>query len=180
MSDATCWPGTNILRRDVQLLSAMEETTQPLAAPAPAPVELLSRALGITRAAIRRCEREYYAALRHHSPSLAGAALVHANEAKIHKDRVGARIAGLGGSSEASDANADDGATATLVPRAAPLATLIDQDVAADRAASASLREIQQCFVADPTTHALLEEIIAGIDERAGNLEELLERRPAA
>lgn len=179
MNNAT-WPGTNILRRDVQRLQSPGSTPETAATPAPAPIELLNRALRVTRAAIRRCEREYYAALRHHSPSLAGAALVHANEAKIHKDRVGARIVELGGESEPADANAEPAASATLLPRPSSLAALIDQDVAADRAASASLREIQRCFVADPATRALLEEIIAGIDERAGNLEELLERRPAA
>jgi bacterioferritin len=107
---------------------------------------------------------------------------VHANEAKIHKDRVGARIVELGGKSEPVETKASDGAAATLVrPAPTSLATVIDQDVAADRAAIASLRAIAQCFAeVDPTTRALLDEIIAGVEERAGNLEELLKRRPAA
>src|SRR5512147_1837767 len=149
MDISNCWPGTNIVRCDVQRLSAGEQAPAAPGEPGGTPIELLNRALGIARAAIRRCEREYYAALRHHSPSLAGAALVHANEAKIHKDRVGARIVEFGGKSEPADANPEAGVTATLLPRTSSLAALIDQDVAADRAASASLREIQQCFVAD-------------------------------
>jgi len=182
MNNTNCWPGTNIVRADVQPLAAVDERPASAAEARPSPIELLNRALGIARAALRRCEREYYAALRNHSPSLAGAALVHANEAKIHKDRVGSRIVELGGKSEAVETKANDGATATLVPRApTSLAILIDQDVAADRAASASLREIARCFAdVDPTTQTLLAEIIAGVEERAGNLEVLLETRPAA
>src|SRR5512144_1219810 len=174
MDNSNCWPGTNIVRRDVQRLSAGEQAPNAPGETGGTPIELLNRALGIARAAIRRCEREYYAALRNHSPALAGAALVHANEAKIHKDRIGARILELGGKSEPVDAKVD-GPSATLLPRGGSLANLIDHDVAADRAAIDSLREIAQCFAAaDPMTHMLIDEIVAAIEERAGTLEQLL------
>lgn len=139
----------------------------------------LNHALAIARAALRRCEHEYYAALRYHSPALASVALVHANEAKIHKDRIAARIAELGGASQGADSIPS---ASRPKPRAsASIATLIDADVAADAAAIASLRDIDAFFAPrDPVTRELLDAVIAGCEERARNLAKLLESRPAA
>src|SRR5437868_369146 len=67
-----------------------------------ATVKVLNQTLLIAHIAVLRCKRQYRLALRHHSPPLAADALEHANEAKLHADRITERILQQGGKPDKS------------------------------------------------------------------------------
>jgi bacterioferritin len=171
------WPGTKIVRRNPRPAGTVASAADEAPDKATTTIGLLNRAHAVAQAAVRRCESEYYAAVRTCSPLLAGLALVHANDAKLDANRIAARIGELGGETEVVD----------LTPQSAPeeavdlcarnpLAGLINAHLTADRAAIASYGEIAAYFALfDATTHELIEGIIAGARERMGNLAGALE-----
>src|SRR4051812_13154375 len=65
------------------------------------PIRVLNQALAIAQHTVLACKQRYHVALRCHSPPLAAAALEHANDAKLHANRIGERIARLGGTPDA-------------------------------------------------------------------------------
>ncbi len=121
----------------------------------------LNQALAVAREISLQCERQYFAALRHHSPAMAVAALEHANVAQIHTDQISARIVDLGGSPGGL-------AGATAAHRSADqcngnsLVAVIGDHVAAQRASIESYRRIAaELAPLDPSTNALIENIIS-------------------
>ncbi len=142
-------------------------------------IRLLHEALLIARGVAARCERQYCAALRHHSPGLAAAALEHANEAQLQAESLSARVAALGGTPAATAA-----ISAPRVP-AEPrdghsLVALIGGYLLAGHATIESYRRIATLMEpCDRPTQVLLESIVAGEEERASRLAALLEQAPA-
>ena len=139
-------------------------------------IRLLHDALIIARGVAARCERQYCAALRNHSPALAAAALEHANDARLQADSLGARIAALGGTPAAPP-----GAGAPrnpLEPRDGnSLVAVIGGYLVAEHATIESYRRIATFMEpCDRTTQALLESIVCGEEERASQLAALLEQ----
>jgi len=143
-------------------------------------IRLLHEALTIARSVAVRCERQYCAALRIHSPRLAAAALEHANEAGLQAKSLGSRIAALGG--------ALTGQAAIGAPRIPEnprdghsLVAVIGGYLVADHATIESYRQIatlmDQC---DRPARVLLEGIVAGEEERASHLAALLEQASAS
>jgi bacterioferritin len=142
-------------------------------------ITLLHEALLIARGVAARCERQYCAALRNRSPALAAAALEHANEARVQADSLGARIADLGGTAPASP-----GAGAPRMasePRDAnSLVAVIGGYLVAEHATIESYRQIATSMApCDRTAQKLLENIVAGEEERASQLAALLEQASA-
>ncbi len=122
---------------------------------------VLNQALAVAREISQQCERQYFAALRNHSPAMAVAALEHANVAQIHTDQISARIVDLGGSPSSL-------ADATVTRRSAEqrdgnsLVAVIGDHVAAQRASIESYRRIAAELASiDSSTNALIENIIS-------------------
>jgi bacterioferritin (cytochrome b1) len=142
-------------------------------------IRLLHEALLIARGVAARCERQYHAGLRHHSPALAAAALEHANEARLQAESLSARVAALGGTPAATAA-----VSALRVP-AEPrdghsLVALIGGYLVAGHATIESYRRIATLMEpCDRPTQMLLESIVAGEEERASRLAALLEQAAA-
>jgi bacterioferritin len=137
-------------------------------------IHVLNWVLAMTRVMALRCKREYHTALRLHSPSLAAAALEHANDVGAHAHRIRARIRELGGE---VDQPADVSLPSQRVDLHGgnPLAAAIADDFSSARAALDDYREIA-AFLApfDPPTYRMLEQIIQGENERADDLAHLL------
>ena len=139
-------------------------------------IRLLDEAQMIARGVAARCERQYCAALRNHSPALAAAALEHANDARLQADSLGARIAALGGTPAAPP-----GAGAPrnpLEPRDGnSLVAVIGGYLVAEHATIESYRRIAKFMEpCDRPTQALLEGIVSGEEERASQLAALLDQ----
>ena len=140
------------------------------AATAGTAIEVLNQVLATTRVIASRCEREYYMALRFHSPPLAAAALEHANDVCRHTQRVGERIRELGGTID-SPAGVSLAAGSDKAQTDDLLIAVIADDLAAVRAALDSYRERASFFARfDAPTHRLLEDIISDENARAGDL----------
>ena len=141
-------------------------------------VRLLREAAAIAHAIAARSARQYFAALRHHSPAFAAAALEHANEARLHEQRIAARIGALGGRP------AQPGTAAPRIP-AEPregdtLAAVIGGYLVAGRATIESYRDIALSMeTCDRETQRLLEDIVASEETRASALAGLLEETAA-
>jgi bacterioferritin len=138
--------------------------------------DILNQALGIAQFAALSCELHYVAALRDHSPQRAAVALEHAYEAQASVDGISRRIGELGWEPYASPE--------APVPRTAARKGNGDGrdpapgDILADaRAAVDAYRRIAASPVAlDPTTKALIDDILASEEKRAGVLAALLHR----
>ena len=144
-------------------------------------IRLLNRALAIARSVLPRCERQYLAALRSHTPAAAAAALEHAHDARIHVDRIAERIDALGGETAEADPAPDAAVTRSRAePVGAPtLAAAIRGAVAAERDAIAGYTEIAAFFrPSDPATLALIEDIASDAEQRARELAGLLDEVP--
>jgi len=136
-------------------------------------LKLLNQALRIAHLTVLRCKRQYRIALRHHSPPLAAAALEHANDAKLHADRIAERIDQLGGKPDpAPDALPH---RSRIDPQKSdPAIVVIGEHLTASRAAVESYTEIATFFAAfDPVTQKLMEEIGANEQERGDDLARL-------
>lgn len=149
--------------------------TRPESAPGDAATGLraLNQALTIAHITVLFCKHRYHIALRHHSPPLAAAALEHANDAKLHANRITERIVRLGGTPEPSPetlphCSRSDRDTGNV------LLTTISEHLIASRAASESYAELATFFSpVDPETRKLLEDIAAGEHERGDDLSRL-------
>ncbi len=144
-------------------------------------VKFLNQALSIAQQTVLACKQRYHVALRYHSPPLAAAALEHANDAKLHANRIGERIAQLGGT--------PDPAPETLPQRGRGqsgdvLLATIREHLTASRAASDSYGDLAHFFAAfDDDTRKLLDDIAANEHERGDDLERLrdaMTAQPAA
>ena len=142
-------------------------------------IRLLHEALMIARGVAARCERQYCAALRHHSPGLAAAALEHSNEARLHVESLTARVTALGGTPAAPAATG-----APRVPAESrdghSLVALIGGYLVAAHATIESYRQIATLLEpCDRPTQVLLQSIVTGEEERASHLAALLEHASA-
>jgi bacterioferritin (cytochrome b1) len=136
-------------------------------------IELLHQALAIAQAVVRRSERQYVAAVLDHAPAVAAAALEHANDAKIHADRLAERIGDLGGEREVCDLTpyAAIGCRASEPRAEESLSALLGRHLATERDTSASYREIAAFFATfDKGTQALIEDIASDAEQRAREL----------
>jgi len=131
----------------------------------------LNQALAVTREVARDCQRQYLAALRHHSPAMAAAALEHANVAQVHMDRLSSRIADLGGT---QDRSAE--AQRPAVRHGAPsLAGVIGDHLLLQRTLIESYRAIGATLApCDASIRAMIADIIAVERECAEALATLL------
>jgi bacterioferritin len=171
MNDQTFWPGTKMLRT----ISRRRDSDFAADEGAATAIDLLNRALAIARVGAMRCERQYFAALRNHSPTLAAAALEHANSALSHAERIAERIAKLGTKPSAST----DDSPSTQKSRGAngsSLPALMTQHLAADRATINSYREIATFLGSfDRTSQQLIHDIICAEEAAADHLASLLD-----
>lgn len=174
MNDHAFWPGTKMLRSlarpegtdDARGSTNVRTTTT---------IDLLNRALSIARTGAMRCEWQYFAALRNHSPALAAAALEHANEALDHAERISERIVKLGQKPDAVPASTARGREANQRDGNS-LVTMIGQHLAADRATINSYREIAALFkTLDPASQQLIDDIVSAEEACAGHLADVLD-----
>jgi bacterioferritin (cytochrome b1) len=143
-------------------------------------IRLLHEALLIAGAVAARCERQYCAALRNHSPGLAALALEHANAASEQAESLSTRVAVLGGAPAAPDSAG--AARAPAEPRPSQsLAAQIGGYLVAEHATIESYRQIATLMEpCDRATQMLLDGIVAGEEERASRLAALLEQTAAS
>jgi bacterioferritin len=139
---------------------------------------LLNNALATELICVLRYRRHYFMARGIHSQSVAQEFLDHSNEELGHADLLAERIVQLGG--------APDFAPAGLVGRSHAeyiegdtLASMIREDLVAERIAIDSYRDIIHYLGDDdPTTSRLMERILAVEEEHADELSDLLEAFP--
>jgi bacterioferritin (cytochrome b1) len=146
--------------------------------PTSSAIVLLTQALALANRDIERSKRQYQMGLRYHSPQLAAAALVHANEARIHAHRIIERIVALG---EKPDPMAGEGFTrASRQRKSASLDAVVrgelrDSDAAIDR-----YRKIAAYFAtADRDTAELMKGIVADEEACASELAGVLDHDDA-
>lgn len=141
-------------------------------------VRVLNQALAIAHHTVLACKQRYHVALRWHSPPLAAAALEHANDAKLHANRISERIAQLGGAPSPQPETLPH--TGRSHAGNVLLAT-IREHLTASRAASESYAELGHFFAPfDDDTRKLLDEIAANEHERGDDLERLRDGMSAA
>jgi len=179
MESLASWTDANALRRDSRPRGTGDAGAMGAAGndgETATTIKVLNQALTIARVVALRCRRQYFAALRGHSPALAAAALEHANDARVHAERISERIAELGGKSEVSpDPSAPLGPSEQR--DGITLVAVISDHLAAERAAIESYREIAAVAVpSDPTTKRLIEDIVSGEEECASDLASLLDK----
>ena len=137
-------------------------------------LKLLNDSLATELVCVLRYRRHHFMARGIHSQSVAQQFLDHSNEELEHADRIAERIVQLGG--------APDFAPEGLVSRSHAeyvegntLASVIQEDLAAERITIESYRDIVQ-YLGDqhPTTRRMMEEILAVEEEHADELADLL------
>src|SRR6266542_1829491 len=142
-------------------------------------LKLLNDSLATELAFVLRYRRHLFMARGIHSQSVAQEFLDHSNEEQGHADEIAERIVQLGG--------APDFAPAGLVGRSHAeyvegdsLASMITEDLVAERIAIDSYRGIIQYLgEQDSTTRRMIEGILAVEEEHADELAELLSTVPA-
>jgi bacterioferritin len=138
-------------------------------------IRLLNEALATEIVCVLRYKRHYFMAAGIHAAPVAAEFLEHANEEMQHADRIAARIVQLRGEPNFSP----DGLAARSHAEYAEGTTLRDmirEDLIAERVAIESYREmIAYLAEKDPTTHRMLEGILASEEEHAEDLSSLLE-----
>ena len=137
-------------------------------------LKLLNDSLATELVCVLRYRRHHFMARGIHSQAVAQEFLDHSNEEQGHADEIAARIVQLGG--------APDFAPESLVGRSHAeyvegdsLASMIKEDLVAERIAIDSYREIIQYLgEQDPTTRRMMEGILAVEEEHADELADLL------
>jgi bacterioferritin (cytochrome b1) len=174
MINQAFWPGTKMLRGHSRLRGMHDAGAAGSDDSTAMTVKLLNQALTIARVGALRCERQYFAALRSHSPALAAAALEHANEAQTHADRISRRIAELGGKLD-SPIDAPAPRVASEQRNGHSLVAMISHHLATERATIKIYREIAVGFAPfDRPSQKLIEQIISYEEECASDLARLL------
>lgn len=137
-------------------------------------VKLLNDALATELVCVLRYKRHYYMAQGPHSDAAAAEFLEHAKQEEEHADQIAARIVQLGGEPDFSPDTLTSRSHAEYVP-GADLASMIREDLVAERIAIDSYREMALYIgEGDPTTRRMLEEILAVEEEHADDLASLL------
>ena len=138
-------------------------------------IQMLNEALATELVCVLRYKRHYFMAAGIHAVSVAAEFLEHATEEMSHADVIAKRIIELRGEPNFSP----DGLSARSHPEYVEgdsLRSMIKEDLVAERIAIESYREmIAYLADQDPTTHRMLEGILASEEEHAEDLSSLLE-----
>lgn len=181
-SPSTKSPSTTMLSLDKEAIrrarnhlesGAVTPSVQPYAK---AICKLLNDALATEWICVLRYRRHFFTATGLASPAVAAEFLVHANEEMAHADRLAERIVQLGGEplldpatfAARSHAEYDD---------STDLGSMIRANLVAERVAVEVYRQMIQIIGdKDPTTKALLQDLLADEEEHADELSDWLEK----
>ena len=138
-------------------------------------IKMLNEALATELVCVLRYKRHYFMAAGIHAAPVAAEFLQHATEEMSHADLIAKRIIELRGEPNFSPDGLAARSHAEYV-EGDSLKSMIKEDLVAERIAIESYREmIAYLGDQDPTTHRLLEEILASEEEHAEDLSSLLE-----
>jgi bacterioferritin len=137
-------------------------------------LKLLNDSLATELVCVLRYRRHHFMARGIHSQSVAQEFLDHSNEEQGHADELAARIVQLGGSPDFAPDGLSRRSHAEYV-EGTSLASMIREDLVAERIAIDSYRGIIK-FLGndDPTTRRMMEGILAVEEEHADELADLL------
>jgi len=141
-------------------------------------LKLLNDSLATELVCVLRYRRHYFMAQGIHSQAVAQEFLDHSNEEQGHADQIAERIVQLGGAPDFAPDGLAGRSHAEYV-EGDSLASMIKEDLVAERIAIDSYRDIIQYLGnQDPTTRRMLEGILAVEEEHADDLAGLLETLP--
>ena len=137
-------------------------------------LDLLNASLATELVCVLRYRRHHYMAKGIHSQSVAQEFLDHSNEELGHADELAERIVQLGGEPDFAPDGLTKRSHAEYV-EGTTLASMIREDLVAERIAIDSYRDIIK-FLGDddPTTRRMMEGILAMEEEHADDLADLL------
>jgi bacterioferritin len=138
-------------------------------------IKMLNEALATELVCVLRYKRHYFMAAGIHAAPVAAEFLQHATEEMSHADLIAKRIIELRGEPNFSPDGLAARSHAEYV-EGDSLKSMIKEDLVAERIAIESYREmIAYLGDQDPTTHRMLEQILAAEEEHAEDLSSLLE-----
>ena len=138
-------------------------------------IKMLNEALATELVCVLRYKRHYFMAAGIHAAPVAAEFLEHATEEMSHADLIAKRIIELRGEPNFSPDGLANRSHAEYV-EGDSLKSMIKEDLIAERIAIESYREmIAYLRDQDPTTHRMLQEILASEEEHAEDLSSLLE-----
>jgi bacterioferritin len=141
-------------------------------------VKVLDDALASEIVCVLRYKLHYFVAKGIHAGPVADEFLEHANQEQVHADRIAQRIVQLGGIPSLSP----DGLLSrshTEYVETENLGQMIRENLIAERIAIDTYREMAAYFAPfDPTSRAMIEEILAEEEEHAQDLADLLDGLP--
>ncbi len=139
-------------------------------------IDVLNQALATEIVCTLRYRRHYYAAKGIQSESVKKEFWEHAQEEQEHADRIAERINQLGGEPNFSPDGLLSRSHSEYV-EGCDLASMIREDLVAERIAIESYSEIVRWLSEDdPTTRKLMEEILEKEEEHANDMADLLSR----
>ena len=139
-------------------------------------IKMLNEALATELVCVLRYKRHYFMAAGIHAAPVAAEFLEHATEEMSHADLIAKRIVELRGEPNFSPDGLAARSHAEYI-EGDSLTSMIKEDLVAERIAIESSREmIAYLGDQDPTTHRLLEGILASEEEHAEDLSSLLEQ----
>jgi bacterioferritin len=138
-------------------------------------IKMLNEALATELVCVLRYKRHYFMAAGIHATPVAAEFLQHATEEMSHADLIAKRIIELRGEPNFSPDGLAARSHAEYI-EGDSLTSMIKEDLVAERIAIESYREmIAYLGDQDPTTHRMLEGILASEEEHAEDLSSLLE-----
>jgi bacterioferritin len=138
-------------------------------------IKMLNEALATELVCVLRYKRHYFMATGIHAAPVAAEFLQHATEEMSHADLIAKRIIELRGEPNFSPDGLAARSHAEYI-EGDSLTSMIKEDLVAERIAIESYREmIAYLGDKDPTTHRMLEGILASEEEHAEDLSSLLE-----
>ena len=142
-------------------------------------LKLLNDSLATELVCVLRYRRHHFMARGIHSQSVAQEFLDHSNEELGHADQIAERIVQLGGAPDFAPGGLASRSHAEYV-EGDSLASMIEEDLVAERVAIDSYRDIIKYLgELDPTTRRMMEGILAVEEEHADDLADLLVAFPA-
>jgi bacterioferritin len=143
-------------------------------------LQMLNDSLATELVCVLRYRRHHFMARGIHSQSVAQEFLQHSNEEQGHADQIAERIVQLGGAPDFAPDGLAARSHAEYV-EGDTLASMIREDLVAERIAIDSYREIIQYLGdQDSTTRRMLEDILAVEEQHADELADLLVTLPGA
>ena len=137
-------------------------------------LKLLNDSLATELVCVLRYRRHHFMARGIHSQSVAQEFLDHSNEEQGHADQIAERIVQLGGSPDFAPDGLTSRSHAEYV-EGDSLASMIKEDLVAERIAIDSYRDIIKYLAdKDSTTRRMMERILAVEEEHADDLADLL------